>query len=430
MLANADGTEQRYLIWTYLSPISGLAWSPDGQTIAWSTGYDGKIVTVSLASVLGTQLKVDVSGRSQQRTLSRRHWFGLEGVSWLSDGNALIVNSSDQNADDPSQLWMVTYPQGEVERITNDLNDYHGVSITSDSTTLVTEQRQSLYSTWVVPQHDVSRAHQISVAAGSVGALKDISWTPDGKLLYASRTGTQMNIGIMDAEGKNRRQLTVDNGNNWMPSASPDGGTIAFVSDRTGHPCVWKMAMDGSNPVQMTHGDHDWLPSISPDGKWIVYVGTVSGRDGIWKVPIEEGPAIYLSDSGLGLRGQLTSTAVSPDARMFTSIDMERKRKEDYENYFLNTKVFAFEGKKLIKVFAGALEKVAWSPDSRSLTYVDTRNGVSNIWSRPLVGDLPEQLTHFTSDRIFSYAWSRDGKQLAVARGTETSDIVLITNFH
>ena len=60
--------------------------------------------------------------------------------------------------------------------------------------------------------------------------------------------------------------------------------------------------------------------------------------------------------------------------------------------------------------------------------YTLTREGVGNLWSQPLEGGKPKQLTHFTSDQIFSYAWSRDGKQLAVSRGTQQSDVVLLSN--
>jgi Tol biopolymer transport system component/class 3 adenylate cyclase len=432
-IANADGSGRREFPMGLRKLISGLAWSPDGKIIAASLG-DG-IVTESLESVLGTQLGINVSERSQERPLSRRHWFNAGDLTWLSDGTALILNSSDQNPDNPSQLWLVTYPQGDVERITNDFNDYHGVSITSDSTALVTAQQQNLYSTWVVPGHDVSRARQISVAAGSEGALDGLAWTPDGRLLYTSRTGTHMNIGIMDPDGKKRRQLTTDDGNNWTPSASPDGGTVVFVSDRTGHQCVWKMAIDGSSPVQMTHGDNDWMPSASPDGKWIVYVGTVSGKDGIWKAPSNGGPPTYVTTGGFsfGLGQNSPLAALSPDGRMIASrfFDFDYSFHPDRKRHaFWITKILAFEGGKFIKAFEEPTEQIAWSPDGHSLTYVDTRNGVSNIWGQNLTSEVPEQLTHFTSDRIFSYAWSRDGKQLAVARGTETSDIVEITNFH
>ena len=67
-----------------------------------------------------------------------------------------------------------------------------------------------------------------------------------------------------------------------------------------------------------------------------------------------------------------------------------------------------------------------WTDDGSGLTYVDTRAGVSNVWLQPLAGGPPRKVTNFTSEEIFSFAWSRDGKQLALARGVETGDVVLI----
>jgi hypothetical protein len=60
--------------------------------------------------------------------------------------------------------------------------------------------------------------------------------------------------------------------------------------------------------------------------------------------------------------------------------------------------------------------------------FIDTRNGVSNIWNVSLKGGPPTQVTRFTSDRIFAFAWSRDGTQLALARGAVATDAVLITS--
>lgn len=64
----------------------------------------------------------------------------------------------------------------------------------------------------------------------------------------------------------------------------------------------------------------------------------------------------------------------------------------------------------------------------RALAYVDRRDP-SNISSQPLDGGPPRQLTDFKPDRVFSFAWSRDGKQLALARGTLTNDVILISDF-
>jgi Tol biopolymer transport system component len=72
---------------------------------------------------------------------------------------------------------------------------------------------------------------------------------------------------------------------------------------------------------------------------------------------------------------------------------------------------------------------VRWSPDQKSLQYLLTRRGATNVWEQPLAGGAPRQVTNFTSDQIFDYAWSRDGKQLLLAKGEETSDVVLLSNF-
>jgi Tol biopolymer transport system component len=76
----------------------------------------------------------------------------------------------------------------------------------------------------------------------------------------------------------------------------------------------------------------------------------------------------------------------------------------------------------------GAFE-IRWAPDGKALDYHLTRAGASNIWRQALAGGPPKQITNFKSDRIFSFDWSRDGKQLALARGSTSSDVILISNF-
>ena len=71
----------------------------------------------------------------------------------------------------------------------------------------------------------------------------------------------------------------------------------------------------------------------------------------------------------------------------------------------------------------------SWSPDGRSIVYVDTsKDGVGNLWAQPISGGQPKKLTTFTSEQIYGFAYSRDGKQIALSRGTATSDVLLYTN--
>ena len=70
-----------------------------------------------------------------------------------------------------------------------------------------------------------------------------------------------------------------------------------------------------------------------------------------------------------------------------------------------------------------------WGPGEDAVDYVLTRNGVSNIWQQKLRGGPPKQITNFQSGLIFDFHWSRDGKQLALTRGSQSSDVIMISNF-
>jgi Tol biopolymer transport system component len=94
-------------------------------------------------------------------------------------------------------------------------------------------------------------------------------------------------------------------------------------------------------------------------------------------------------------------------------------------------KVIAFDGGTLMHQFDWpALAWLSrWAPRDDAIDYVLTRNGVSNIWQQNLAGGAPRQITNFESGLIFDYEWSRDGRQLALTRGSESSDVIMISNF-
>jgi Tol biopolymer transport system component len=69
-----------------------------------------------------------------------------------------------------------------------------------------------------------------------------------------------------------------------------------------------------------------------------------------------------------------------------------------------------------------------WTPDGRSIAYLDNASGILNVWSQPLDGGAPSQLTNFKSEFVTSFAISGDGK-IAAYRVSATRDIVLIKDF-
>ena len=60
------------------------------------------------------------------------------------------------------------------------------------------------------------------------------------------------------------------------------------------------------------------------------------------------------------------------------------------------------------------------------MAYRVVDNGTDNIWMQPVDGSQGHPVTHFTDDHVRDYAWSPDGKTLAVVRFHAVSDVILL----
>jgi hypothetical protein len=93
--------------------------------------------------------------------------------------------------------------------------------------------------------------------------------------------------------------------------------------------------------------------------------------------------------------------------------------------------VFGADG-HLFRVFnnispAGA--GAAWTPDSKALIYPVATHGVDNLWQAPLRSGVAAPVTHFQTEDLFAYAFSPDFRSIAMSRGRDATDVVLISGF-
>jgi Tol biopolymer transport system component len=412
VIAQADGTGEQELA-SIKSPESyGVpAWSPDGKVIACAAGHGG-------GGANRYVIEVRVADRTVKQ-ISRQRWRWVGDVQWLPDVSGLMMTASEHPAR-PDQIWYLSYPGGEARRITNDPTGYNRLGVTADSSLLLAMQTRRVNNVWTVPADDPRRAEKITFGSG--GYRGDLSWTPDGKIVYESATASSADLSLMDGDGSQTKQLLGDLTGSAVatsPAVSPDGQYVVFGFDLSGARHIWRINIDGSNPTQLTRGSGEDTPHCSPDGRWVVYTDASAERPTLWRVPMDGGEVAQLT------KVFSLAPAVSPDGKLIACFYWDEEPNSRWK-----IAVFPFEGGEPLRVFPQPVRNsapVRWTPDGRAVTYVDTVGSVSNLWLQPLEGGAPRPLTAFKSDLIFGFEWSRDGQRLACVRGIWERDLVLLT---
>jgi eukaryotic-like serine/threonine-protein kinase len=416
VITNADGSGAQTLV-TRHQPEAFLrrpAWSPDGKIIACqfqtNSGLDYGIVAISIES-------------GAEKIITTQQ-FGAGQIAWLADGSGLVISASKRDPgliSNNEQLWQISYPGGETRRITNDLNRYgNGISLTADSNTLITLQGDRQSNIWLAPQGQSKLARQITFGSGRYDGLAALEWTPDGRIIYSTVVNGKTRLWVMDSDGTNARPLTPDTNDrgNSDVAISPDGSFIVYVSTHdSSH--LWRMNLSGGNPRQLTFGDIEISPQISPDGAWIVYTAGIAYKPVLMRIPVAGGAPVAITDK------QSIYPKISPDGKLIAY-----QYWDEQSDSPPRTQIIHFSGGAPIKSFVFQPQQtIRWSQDGSGLIFIQTRAGTSNLWKQPLDGSAPTQLTDFEAELIYNYAWSRDGKQLACVRGSDVTDVVLITGF-
>jgi Tol biopolymer transport system component/DNA-binding winged helix-turn-helix (wHTH) protein len=419
LVANADGTGEETLnsrgggsSYQYGAP----AWSPDGKVIALPIlATEGEMTHMKVVGVR-------VADHAES-TLTAQRWRFIKDVAWLPGGGGLIINGRDEaSAPELSmQIWRISHPGGEAQRVTNDLNNYTRIGLSADGRTLIALEVQWTSSLWVAPAESPSAAAQVTRGTvdrhdGNLG----LSLAPDGRIVYVSDLSGKRDLWAVSADGSGLAQLTDGPHKDTFPAVTPDGRHIVFESSREGAHSIWKVDADGRNPTRLTHGPYDAEPVCSPDGKWVVYVAHDGGVPKLRKVPIEGGDPVHLTEE------YSMHPTISPDGRLIAYYRMDMKRRERREIVIISA-----QGGPAIKTLPAPKNfgsVMRWSPDGAALSYRD--NTLTNIWRLPLDAAPPRPLTSLRGERLFSFCYSHDGRRLAYASGPSLSDVILITRFY
>ena len=103
-------------------------------------------------------------------------------------------------------------------------------------------------------------------------------------LAFAGCTGTTPSPEF-DFASQRTTFVTHDDFDNLNPAWSPDGRTVAYVSNRSGAWNLWSIDIDGGDPRPLTTGtDEDRFPAFSPDGQRIAFASRRSGNWDVWVI--------------------------------------------------------------------------------------------------------------------------------------------------
>jgi len=386
--------------------IYNPAWSPDGKTIMCNVVQPGEADSGLMA--------VDASTGKQQLFLSSVDFLALP--TWMPDGRGLLVLDSDQASNyTRSQIVFVSYPEGKLNPVTRDTNNYFDLSVASSGQELATVLSEERWNLFVMSAaSDGSDARMVH----SANSFTNFTWTHDGRMIY-DKDGT-LNWVNPDsgAKGVVAPESDVRTGDPWQ--CSNGRYTLFNRRQRSGNGSlkVWRADADGGNLKQLTNGKRDFYPVCSPDGQWVYYVDGSAVQ--IMRVPIDGGSAQKVADLPFG-----ESFDISPDGGTIAFATVDHAAGHEGKLALVATDTGKVRQSLKFERQPGGV--IRFSRDGRGMVYNIHENGVENLWLQPLDGSPGKQLTSFTSERILDFHWSFDGSRLAMVRGHDDSDVVLMS---
>ena len=427
MMANADGSNVKDLL--VLAPPAhfsqeGPAWSPDGKRIAVGETPDG-------GSRYYVEM-VDVSS-SAATPLASQQWHYPRQIAWLPDGSGVVFPAqSGQSAN--AQMWELSYPGGDMRRITNDLNFYTGATVTADGSTLGTVQltiAAAISTMNMGGAEGFSSPHQVTSGIGRADGSMGISWGSQNSILFGYYSGGTVRLASIAPDGTNLHDIPIGLASAVVPYACGDGKHLVFVGgNNTTDFSLWVADVDGGNGKKLVPGATIGEPDCSPDGKFVVYDDDAGG---LMRVSIDGGTPSQITKQHVhqpqvSPDQTLIAGFIFPDASKPPKMVIVDIQSGEIRNTYdmLNDVVWQGDGG----------HKLEWTKDGRSILYQVRKDEIPMLWAQPVgakgtpVMPARKIATFPQESHVWGFSVSPDGKQIAYSRGQYVTDAVLISHFH
>ncbi|HEY7211547.1 MAG TPA: winged helix-turn-helix domain-containing protein [Bryobacteraceae bacterium] len=383
---------------------------------SWCTRRD----VIAFAGTPGGFFRWDVIVKSPDpaapaRVITPHRFYRINALAWMDAGRSILFEGQESPGIFEQQIFLLAYPSGKLTQLTNGLDWYYGISVTRDSNLLATVRRQSVSQLLLLTDRgEVVR--RLTTPSSAQDGIDGVAFAGD-RVVFASAASGSSELWSIDTDGRDRRQLIATGARNGRMSAPRDGKTIVFTSEAEADNDrgLWIMDADGANTRRVREGSA--VPFVSPDATFIAFVAFLPGKRTLMRVDLDGTHPVVLSN----LPAQPFPPAVSPDSRWIAFAYDESASKGARIAV-----IPSMGGAPVITATIPGSPWIQWTPDGKSLTYIRAQDGLENLWTVPIFGGRSRQVTHFNEGQIFKFAWSADGKRLAVAHGATARDVVLL----
>lgn len=403
------------------------------QTLAWS--WDGKLIACvgTIAedkSHLPIQFIVVLQiADGKYQAILETDIRSIENLIWMPDSKSFLVRGKKMGAT-LNRIWQISYPDvvWKTQIIPDDTikdYDYSSLSLTADGRSLVAVRYEQIAHVW---RKRDDGEKQITNGDDNYDGTRTLGWMSNHNFFYDTRQD------IMRIDGDEEPKIFSSIVSSWA-AWTPINREYPFVTiEGTGDNPKRLMRISSDKDkkdLELANNVGDWA-AFSDEGNSVFYKGFyfynydasvgVQKDPAIWKVSIKGGESelICRLNWGEDLRYPILSPRSDKIAYVFFNaeyyrIGIIRGNGDNCKIEPLNTKLDT----------AG---NINWTPEGDAILYIVHDNGVSNIWRQPIDNSSPKKITQFEKGSILNFAYSPDGKELVLSRGTFKSDIVLFQN--
>jgi Tol biopolymer transport system component len=226
--------------------------------------------------------------------------------SWSPDGQTIVYTSSPnvvtRSWEEAMDIYTIPVNGGNPTKLTTFYGWNGSPSYSPDGSKILYTRNMNAQTTvkgiWCIP----SNGGNPTIVYDSYANDFDASWSPDGKqIAFSSEMTTSHPSGQMiwivasDGSGKGLKQMTSGNKGDVNPIWTPDGSKITFSSSIRGG--LFYVPATGGNPEKFPYESN----CFTSDGKWLAFVAERNGKSGIWIKSIPNGePILVVEGSNIG----------------------------------------------------------------------------------------------------------------------------------